>query len=332
MHPLIYCIPLSLPVIGILGLSAGGVWVWSLPVLIFVLIPVVELRLGGADQTRSSVPQPSTLAHRAVVWSALPAVFAMLAYMFYRVGTGGLAGFELAGGVFTTGLVLGGLGINVAHELGHGRTRTERTGSKAMLAMCLYMHFFIEHNRGHHRHVATDADPASARRGELVFMFWFRSIIGGWRSAWRIDSAQMALFQLIQIGLVVFVAATFGWQVAVAWAFAALFGVLLLETVNYVEHYGLQRAKRPDGRYERVRDVHSWNADHPVGRALLFELTRHADHHANPGRPYATLRHLGQAPQLPTGYPGMIMAALVPPLFFRLMGARLDALVSQQAA
>ena len=101
-------------------------------------------------------------------------------------------------------------------------------------------------------------------------------------------------------------------------------GFLLLETVNYLEHYGLQRQQKSSGRYERVRPEHSWNSNHPVGRALLFDLTRHSDHHANPNRKYPVLRHFDASPQLPTGYPGMILLALVPPVWFSVMHPHIE--------
>ena len=110
----------------------------------------------------------------------------------------------------------------------------------------------------------------------------------------------------------------------IGWVGAAVVGFLLLETVNYVEHYGMQRELLPNGRYERVSRRHSWTSDHPVSRALLFELPRHADHHAHAGRPYGSLRHFSDAPQLPTGYAGMVLLALVPPLYFRVMDEAID--------
>ena len=332
MNPVVYCTPLLFPVIATLGMILGGLWSWVLPVVVFGLVPLVELKITGAAEDQSSIPGSNSQAHRWVLYLTLPLTIATALVLQYKVSVDALSWLELAGGVLSTGIVLGGLGINVGHELGHSRSPFERNLAKALLCVTLYMHFFIEHNRGHHKNVATDEDPASSRRGESVYPFWFRSVLGGWMSAWRIDAKQMTRFQLIQLAVSICVFGFFGWQAGLAWVVASMLGILLLETVNYVEHYGLRRLKRANGRYERVRPVHSWNADHPLGRALLFELTRHADHHANAGRSYATLRHLGQAPQLPTGYPGMIMAALFPPLFFALMHPRLDAQIARAAS
>jgi len=135
----------------------------------------------------------------------------------------------------------------------------------------------------------------------------------------------MLRLQLAQVALLCVVFAVFGAVATLAFVAVASLGVLLLETVNYLEHYGLTRTRGPYGRWERVRPAHSWNSNCMLGRLLLFNLTRHSDHHAHPKRPYSVLRHFDEAPQLPTGYPGMVLVAFVPPLFFSLMDARLPA-------
>ena len=136
----------------------------------------------------------------------------------------------------------------------------------------------------------------------------------------------MLVFQLVQLATCVAIGFIYGLAGLLGFVIAAFLGILLLETVNYVEHYGLIRRQRASGGFERVQPHHSWNSNAPVGRGLLFQLTRHADHHANARRPYQVLRHFDEAPQLPTGYPGMMVLAWVPPLWFRVMNARLDEL------
>jgi alkane 1-monooxygenase len=187
----------------------------------------------------------------------------------------------------------------------------------------LYPHFWVEHNRGHHVRVATDDDPASAARGEALYPFWARSISGGVASAWRLDRRFCGRAWLGCAAALAAVAVGLGMVAALAWVGVALVAVLLLETVNYVEHYGLRRARGPDGRWERVGPRHSWNSEHALGRALLFDLTRHADHHAHATRPFHGLRRMEDAPALPTGYPGMILLSLLPPAFFAVMDRRL---------
>jgi alkane 1-monooxygenase len=245
---------------------------------------------------------------------------------------------ELAGLTVSIGIVLGALGINVAHELGHRANPSEQALAKWGLLPVLYQHFFIEHNRGHHKHVSTDADPATARKDENVYVFFFRSIIGQYKNAWKLEAErlqrkgqkfwswqnEMLRFQIYQIAYLTTIGLIFGLTV-VPYALAiALIGILLLETINYIEHYGLRRKKLPNGNFERVLPIHSWNSDHEMGRIVLFELTRHSDHHYLASRKYQILRHMDESPQLPTGYPGSMLMALVPPLWFAAMNHRLE--------
>lgn len=248
-----------------------------------------------------------------------------------------LAWYETAGRIAVMGLLCGTFGINVGHELGHRVNRFEQTLAKALLLTSLYMHFFTEHNKGHHKRVATPEDPSSARYGEPVYTFYFRTIIMSYFSAWHIANDEvkkkgkavlslyneMIQFQLIQVVFVGVIWYFFGGMVTVYFLAAALIGILLLETVNYIEHYGLQRQQIAEGKYERALPVHSWNSDHVIGRILLFELSRHSDHHYLASRKYQVLRHHDNSPQMPTGYPGMIILSLVPPLWFYVMNDRI---------
>jgi alkane 1-monooxygenase len=231
------------------------------------------------------------------------------------------------------GLLCGIFGINVAHELGHRVDRFEQTLAKALLLTSLYMHFFTEHNKGHHKRVATPEDPSSARFGEPVYTFYFRTIVMSYVSAWHIANEEcrkkrgtafsvhneMIRFQFLQIAFVALIGWYFGTSAVLAFLGAAFMGMLMLETVNYIEHYGLQRKLGASGQYERAMPHHSWNSDHVVGRLMLFELSRHSDHHYLASRKYQVLRHHDNAPQMPTGYPGMMLLALVPPLWFSIM-------------
>ncbi|MEZ4684890.1 MAG: fatty acid desaturase [Bacteroidia bacterium] len=178
------------------------------------------------------------------------------------------------------------------------------------------------------------ADPATARKGEWLYSFWLRSMIGGWLNAWRLENKRldgnwfswdnlMLRFFLLQIAMVLLVGLVFSLKAAIAFLAVAFVGALLLETVNYLEHYGLQRKELRPGVYEPVNLTHSWNSDHPVGRIVLYELTRHADHHYRASRKYQVLRHVENSPQLPTGYPGMVLLSLIPPLWFKVMDRRL---------
>jgi alkane 1-monooxygenase len=230
------------------------------------------------------------------------------------------------------------MGINVGHELGHRRNRYEQWLAQALLMTGLYMHFFIEHNRGHHRNVATLLDPATSRRGQSIYSFWIQSVCLGWWNAWKLESDRlwntgqpalnkhniMLRFQVIQLlylGLIFCLFGLTGLWVAIA---AAIFGFLMLETVNYIEHYGLLRRLSKAGRYEPVLPIHSWNSNHEMGRIFLYELTRHSDHHYKATRKYQVLRVFEESPQLPAGYPACMLLSLLPPLWFAVMNPRVE--------
>jgi alkane 1-monooxygenase len=322
----------TLPILAVCALAFGGLWAWALPVVVFGLLPLVELGLAGDHLNRSD--EASRRQNRSfdrLLYLAVPLQLGLVVALGARASS--LALPELLGCVASVGICCGAFGINVAHELGHRADKTQQRLAQVLLLTSLYMHFFVEHNRGHHARVATPEDPASARYGEALFPFWARSIVGSWRSAWHLEATRlpgriwswqnaMVRYLVIQGAAIASFFLIFGSVGGLAFLGAAAVGILLLETVNYVEHYGLERERSGD-RWERVRPAHSWTSDRPLSRALLFELTRHADHHAHPGRPYQVLRHFEDAPELPTGYAGMILLAFFPPLFRRVMDRQL---------
>jgi alkane 1-monooxygenase len=270
----------------------------------------------------------------------MPFQYVALACYFYSITFVDQSGVDLAGKTAVMGLLCGTFGINVGHELGHRTNRFEQALAKLLLLTSLYMHFFIEHNKGHHKRVATPEDPSSARLGEPLYLFWIRSIVNSYRSAWHIAAKdqqkkgrpalslrnEMIQFHAIQIGFVLAIGMALGWTVAILFIAAAFIGILLLETVNYIEHYGLQRKQIAEGKWERAMPEHSWNSNHVIGRVMLFELSRHSDHHYLASRKYQVLRHHDHSPQMPTGYPGMMLLALVPPVWFWVMNQKVRTL------
>lgn len=335
------------------ALTAWGIYAadWRsivVPVVIFVLVPLAEQFLPQSTRNLTPDEEKAVLADRRYEWvlvGLVPVQWVLILGLWFVVGTGRATGIGLVGATAAAGIGCAGIAINLGHELMHRRNRFDRTMSQILLTSTLYTHFFIEHTRGHHVRVSTPEDPASARRDELIYTFWLRSIAGGWRHAWQLEFDRMRLkgharfsprnqmvqFLVVQAAAVALCLAVAGPLALAAWGAASAMGILILETINYVEHYGLQRERRADGRYERVRPVHSWNCNHAIGRILLFELTRHSDHHENPLRQYPVLRHFDDAPQLPIGYPGMVVLALFPPLYRRVMDPLLDAWEADQA-
>lgn len=328
------------PALAIIGLVFGSFYSWGAVIFSFILIPIFD-QLGPIDSSNvDDETRKSLLGKRIFDWLLylnVPVVFFIVGLFVYQFNTIDMTGYVLVGIILSVGIVIGSCGINVAHELGHRKSIYEQRLGQILLIPALYMHFFIEHNRGHHKYVATDKDPASAKKGDWLFWFWIKSLIGSYFSAWELEhdrltkngygfwslKNQMIQFSIIQLGYLILLAQFTSWIGVMVIALSGLVGILLLETINYLEHYGLRRKRLENGRYERVRPIHSWNANYQIGRIVLYELTRHSDHHFIASKKYQVLDHHDEAPELPFGYPMMILIALVPPLWFYLMDRRI---------
>jgi len=316
--------------------STGLGLFWFLgPIFIFVLIPLIDF-VAGLDRTNPPDDMLEALDkdryYRWVTYLYLPVQYVALVWACWMWTSGSLVLVDKIGLAFTVGTVAG-IGINTAHELGHKKEKHERWLAKIALAQSFYGHFYIEHNRGHHVRVATPEDPASSRVGETVWAFLPRTVIGSLQNAWRLEKPRFKrrnqshwsirndvlnawlMSAVLWGGLLV----GFGIEILPYLMVQATLGIALLEIVNYLEHYGMLRQREATGRYERVLASHSWNSNNIATNVLLYHLQRHSDHHANPTRRYQTLRDFEEAPVLPTGYAGMIVLALFPPLWRKVM-------------
>ena len=324
-----------MPVVAAMAIAWGGWWVLSVPVLIFGLIPVLDAACGHErGNPIEGTPPRAGLRPDLSLWAWVPTQVVMIGAAVARAPA--MTPGERWGTAVAVGLVAGAGGINVAHELMHRRSALARGAAELLMSSVGYPHFCVEHVHGHHRHVATPLDPASAERGLSLYRFWGRTLVGSLRSAWRIEARRrrerggtpwsdrrirMAVVMLWAWGLAHWLGGTAGLVLFVTQGVVA---VLLLETINYVEHYGLRRARLPDGRYERVQPRHSWNASQRLTNWFLFNLQRHSDHHYLASRPYWALRHYPEVPQLPFGYATAVLVALLPPLWRRIMDPRVD--------
>jgi len=326
--------------IGMASLLFGGLWSYALLIYAFGFIPLAELLFKPNPENLSKAELELVKADRLydfLLYLVVPAQFGLIFLFAWQVTHFDWKWWELLGMTWAVGICCGVLGINVAHELGHRTKKYEKFLAKVLLLSSLYMHFFIEHNRGHHANVST---PDEASRGEVIFAFWSKSVWFSYLSAWNLELRrlkkkglpvvsmhnEMLVYQVVQLAFIGLIYAVFGLHAMLLFLGASAIGILLLETVNYIEHYGLRREVTAHGRYEQVQPHHSWNSDHPVGRLLLFELSRHSDHHHRAGRKFQTLRHIENTPQMPTGYPGMMVMALIPPLWFAIMNPKVDQL------
>jgi alkane 1-monooxygenase len=227
--------------------------------------------------------------------------------------------------VIVTGSVLG-FGLNLSHELGHKQDWLGRKLTLFNSALGGYGHFSIEHHRGHHRHVSTPEDPISARLGESIYRFVLREMPGAFRRAWAVEADRlqrggMAVShpnnEILQAGLLTLVLysgliAFYGWPMAAALPLVAFWGAFQLTSANWIEHYGLQSKRPADGCYERCAPHHAWNSNHLVSNLVVFQLQRHSDHHAHPGRGHQSLRDFPDLPRLPSGHFGMFLLAYLP--------------------
>lgn len=333
-----------LPVVGIwLYLETNDIWaLWLSPIFFYGFIPLIEMMFGEDSSNPPREAIPALRDDPFYRWSAF--MGAPLVYFTWIAGAWFLSTQPFSWAVYVPTTISAGLlaagSLNSGHEIGHRRDKVSLGFTRFFLCLSGMGHFRIEHNFGHHAQVATPEDSATSMMGENFYEFVLRELPGGFKRAWNIEKKRLEranksafslenevlLNSLITIAMYSTMVAIFGLIVLPYLLVAALLANLMLSSANYIEHYGLMRAKRPDGRYERVQPHHSWNANHIVSNVLTFHLQRHSDHHAHAERPYQCLRHFDTSPQLPAGYFTMYMAAWNPPIWFKIM----DPLVAKQ--
>lgn len=336
---------LLVPCIALIGplmymfVSPNLLWLWLPTVFSYAVIPVLDAIIG---EDRSNPPEEAVPAleedryYRYVTYALVPILWASFLVSVIFVGTHELPWHGVLAVVLAAGGTLG-YGLNLGHEMGHKKTTLERWLAKLTLALGFYGHFFVEHNRGHHRDVATPIDPASSRMGESIYRFVFREMPGAFFRAWDLESERLercgksvwsleneiiqpALISIVLYGALI---AFLGVGIIPVLMLIAFWGAFQLTQANYIEHYGLLRKQQANGRYERCQPYHSWNSNHLFSNWALFHLQRHSDHHAHPTRRYQSLRDFPDLPRLPNGYFGMYLVAYMPPLWFKVMDKRL---------
>ena len=334
-----YLLAYTIPISAIIGIKFGGIWSFTTVIYAFGLIPIWEALIKPNNNKLDENQIENRLANGLfdfMLYFNVIIVFSILFYGIYHLVSKELLLFEKIGLILSVGIVLGTNGINVAHELGHRQKLWERILGKLLLMPAFYMHFYLEHNFGHHQHVGTPKDPATSKKNQSVFSFWFTSILGQILNAISIQKNLLRknknsffsfyndffYYQIFQFGYLAFIGLLFGKTAIIFSLLISLTGILLLETINYIEHYGLTRSLKGK-RYERVTPMHSWNSNHAIGRLVLYELTRHSDHHHRASKKYQILESIEKSPQLPFGYTTSMLLALFPPLWFKLMNKRI---------
>jgi alkane 1-monooxygenase len=335
-----YLFAFSIPIIGMIGIYFGGFWTYSALLFAFVLIPLLESVLPIDTNNYDSDTVVNRLNNKffdILLLLNVPIVYGAILFSLYRITKYELPIYEIIGMTLSLGVILGANGINVAHELGHRKTIFEKVMGKILLIPSHYTHFFIEHNHGHHLHVSTPADPSTAKYNQNLYSFWVQTVTGTYCKAWQIQKNlnkinnrsflsiknDMFWFTIIQASYLITIYYFFGFIGLLFAIFSGIVGFLLLETINYIEHYGLQRKQLASGRFERVNEKHSWNSNHVLGRIVLYELTRHSDHHYKSQKKYQILEYHDVSPQMPYGYPTSMVLSFFPPLWFAVMNKRI---------
>mgnify|MGYP002641374929 FL=1 len=339
MRDLKYLFAYTVPISVYISLISTGIWTYSAVFYVFLIIPFLDLILG---EEKDNLPDESVASIQnkwifdVMLYLNIPMVFGLLFVAFSSIETNDYSTLETIGIAISTGVLLATNGINVAHELGHRSSYLARFSSKLLYMPCLYMHFYIEHNFGHHLNVATPDDGATARINQSVYSFWFTSITKQYLDAWKRQKIiletqkksffslknDMIFYHLIQPLYLLSIYYIFSFEVMIFAIVVGIISILFLECINYIEHYGLQRQKLASGRYERVKPHHSWNSNFQIGRITLYELTRHSDHHFKSSKKYQILDNHEECPTLPMGYPSSILLSFIPPLWFRVMNPK----------
>jgi len=330
-----YLMAFSVPLSVFISIYFREIFSYTSTLYVFLFIPIVELFLPTHLSTFSEQESKSRLKDKFFDWLLylnVPIVYLILFYGLFSFANYDLQPYEYFGFALSLGILLATNAVNVAHELGHRKNKFDVFITRLLLLPCLYMHFTMEHNYGHHKNVATELDPASAKKGQSLYHFWITSVFGQYKNAWQIQmkllknkkasfisSENNLLLFLIYQGLYLTTIYTLLGEGALMLAFlVGVISFLFLETINYIEHYGLRR-KKVGNKYEKVQNTHSWNSDHIMGRIILYELTRHSDHHFHASKRYQVLESLEDSPRLPFGYPMSMLLAFVPTLWFAYM-------------
>ncbi|ADM09894.1 alkane-1 monooxygenase [Parvularcula bermudensis HTCC2503] len=335
------------PAVGLVPLTIFGfidhnpLWLLLPTLIVFGLLPLLDALVGNDSHNPPEEVVPAMAKDRYydyVLYATVPAYFAALVMEMWVLATFDIPWWAVIALLWGMGIVLGNT-TTIGHELGHRTDKLNRFWAKMALSVSGYGHFTGEHNRHHHTWVSTPEDPASAKLGESVYRFACRelpgALIGGLKQEkrrlaakglpffhWRNDVLQVYAVTILVGALLI---AWLGWIVLPFLIIQHFLSWYALTQVNYLEHYGLLREKRENGRYEPCQPWHSWNSNHLVSNVILNHLQRHSDHHAHPARPYQALRDFDNVPSLPTGYPGALFLVAFPPLWFRIMDPKVMA-------
>ena len=339
MKDLKYLFAYTVPIAVYVSFISYEIWTYSAIFYVFIILPALDILTGETRENMSSKEasyKKTKWIFDLMLYLNAPIVFGLLFMVLSKIQNNSYETFELIGLILSAGILLATNGINVAHELGHRKSFFDRFVSQLLYMPCLYMHFYIEHNFGHHLKVATPEDGATAKYNQNLYSFWFSSVTRQYISAWKSQIQKlksegfsffsfknnMLFYHIIQPVYLIGIYFLFSMEVMIFSIIIGVISFLFLECINYIEHYGLRRFKTDSNRYERVQPHHSWNSNFNIGRITLYELTRHSDHHYKSSKKYQVLNSHNECPTLPLGYPASILLSFIPPLWFWVMNPR----------
>jgi len=336
MKPVNYLILLVLPAMVVAGYYLGGWFNFLVPVCCFLAYPVANLFLSSSEDHAHQTYSSATYKNIALIF--VPVLIALTAWGVYKAGATSITSIAYTGLVVSLGVVNSIIGFTLAHEFIHRLTKTEKFAGYFLLLQNNYMHYGIEHVKGHHVYACTPADPHTARIGESVYAFLPRAILRTYTNAIRIERKRlqhynykipflhnsMLWFGILQIGLMLAIFFVLNLPALMFFVSQNFVAIIMLHIVNYLQHYGLMRAKNADDKYEKLNEHHAWNCGKRNTSLNLFQLENHADHHMHPGKSFEKLQHTDNSPEHPAGYSFMVLLSLIPPLWFRIMNKRIS--------
>ncbi len=317
---MIYFTPYFQLGLGALGIYLGGPFVWIGFLILFVASPLVEIGLRG--RRFNERVYGSVAAHVALLLMPVTLTFFM-ALVFWRA-LNLESGIETAGLILSAGTMMGAYGITSAHELIHRRAKKLRALGVYNLMMVNFAHWGLEHVFGHHKHVATSLDPATARRGESVYRHWVRNYFGGLQGAYKVSRPRFLGYWFITVAASLAICFIFNLKLMLIWWAVSFVAILLLQTVDYIEHYGLLREQNEKGNYLAFQPRHSWDTESVWTNSTLFNLGMHSHHHLKAALPFEKLVAQTGAQKMPFGYSVMVPIALLPGIYIPFMNSRIE--------
>jgi alkane 1-monooxygenase len=303
-----------------IALSFGEPFSFLTVFIALVLLPGLDLLIGAIE---AEPVQGQKAFFDGVLFAFVPYHLFLIIWGGWTVSHLDISLVSKVGLVLSVGMCSGAVGVTFAHELVHRHSRWQKFLGELILVFVCFGHFAPAHVLGHHKNVGTPEDPATARRGQSLYRFFLQAIPGIFVCSYRLRPQKTVVVSLLSLLVAVLLGVWCGVQAVVFFFAQSFVAIILTETVDYIEHYGLERRRLENGRYETISAALSWDSEAWLTSKILINLQRHADHHLHAAKPYEELESLPDSPKLPTGYAGCLILAFVPFVWRKVMDPRL---------